>query len=106
MTKPKNSYAELVSQAQVMAAGLKANLNEIKKRGIDEDFVAELEKNRSEAIALNDEQERLKAELKQKTETLNGKIDAINTKMSEAKKLVKLTFPQSQWIEFGIADKR
>lgn len=106
MTKPKNSYAELVSQAQVMAAGLKANLNEIKKRGIDEDFVAELEKNRSEAIALNDEQERLKAELKQKTETLNSKIDAINTKMSEAKKLVKLTFPQSQWIEFGITDKK
>lgn len=106
MAKLKNSYAEVISQAQVMSTGLKTNQKEIEKRGINEAFVTELETIRTEAIALNDEQERLKAELKLKTEALNEKMTVINAKLSEAKKLIKITFPQSQWVEFGITDKK
>ncbi len=106
MSKTKKNYAEVISQAQVMATGLKNNQAEIAKRGIGADFVTELEQIRIEAIALNDEQERLKAELKLKTEALNAKMDIIHTKLSEARKVVKLSIPQSQWLEFGIGDKR
>ena len=106
MSKTKKNYAEVISQAQVMATGLKTNQTEVAKRGIGADFVAELEKARTEAIALNDEQERLKAELKLKTEALNAKMDIIYTKLSEARKVVKLSIPQAQWLEFGISDKQ
>ena len=64
MSNLKRTYAEIISQAQVMATGLKANQAEVARRGIDTGFVTELEKTRLEAIALNDEQEKLKSALK------------------------------------------
>jgi len=53
-----------------------------------------------------EEQEKLKADLKSKTESLNALLDSLAGKYSEARKLVKLEIPQSQWKEFGINDKR
>lgn len=106
MAKLKMSYAEMISQSQVMATGLKSKADEVAKRGIAPEFVTEMERLRSEAITLNDEQERLKAELKTKTEALNAKLEALSAKLSESKKVVKLAIPQSGWLEFGITDKR
>lgn len=106
MSNLKRTYAEIISQAQVMATGLKANQAEVARKGIDTGFVTELEKTRLEAIALNDEQEKFKSALKIKTEELNAKMDIISAKLSEAKKVVKLSIPKAQWLEFGIGDKR
>jgi hypothetical protein len=68
-------------------------------------FVTEMESIRTEA-KINDEQEKLKADLKSKTDALNAKMEELTQKYSEAKKVVKLEFPQTQWMEFGISDKR
>ncbi len=65
-----------------------------------------MESIRAEAKKLNDEQEKLKADLKSKTDALNAKMEELTQKYSEAKKVVKLEFPQTQWMEFGISDKR
>lgn len=106
MAKSKVSYAEMISRTQVMVTALKANAEQVAKRGIDEPFVTEMEQFRQEAKTLNDEQEKLKADLKTKTDVLNTKMEALTKKYSEAKKVVKLDFPQTQWKEFGIEDKR
>lgn len=106
MSNSKKSFGEVISQVQVMSAGLKNNAEEVSKRGISTEFVTALEKERAEAIALNDEQEKAKAELKVKTDALNAKMNSIEAKMSEAKKVVKLALPKAQWIEFGISDKK
>ncbi|CEN46737.1 hypothetical protein CCAN11_1170002 [Capnocytophaga canimorsus] len=55
-----------------------------------------LERTRTEAIDLNDEQERLKAELKTKTEELDGKMKALTAMLSEAKKIVKNSYATSR----------
>lgn len=89
-----------------MSTGLKNQSEAVAKRGIDTDFITQLEKEREAAIALNDEQERLKAELKAKTEALDAKVKSISVLLSEAKKVVKLAIPQAGWKEFGIQDKR
>lgn len=106
MAKLKLSYAEIISQSEVMASGLKSKATEVAKRGLEPAFVSEMEKLRTEAIALNNEQEKLKAELKSKTEALNAKMELLSAKLSESKKVVKLAIPQTGWLEFGITDKR
>lgn len=105
-SRPKISYAELIAKAQVMVAGLKNNAPEVQKRGVDTDFTTLLEKQCEEAIALNNEQERLKAELKAKTEEFVTKLNAINEQMREAVKVTKLAIPQAKWREFGIESSR
>ncbi|MGP2571377.1 hypothetical protein ACT4R9_00255 [Ornithobacterium rhinotracheale] len=105
-TKPIKSFAEEVSAAQVMHTALKANATQVEKRGIDTAFTEKLAKLRNEAIALNDQQEKLKADLKAKTDELNAKMTELRDLYREAKKIVKLDFAQAQWKEFGIEDKR
>lgn len=105
-TKLTKSYAETISRAQVMATGLKNQAAEVAKRGIDAEFVSILEKARTDAITLNDEQERLKAELKIKTEQLKNTMKQLSKTLSEAKKIVKIAIPQAGWREFGIEDKK
>lgn len=106
MANPKKSFAEIISQTQVMISGLKNKATEVAKRGIDSTFTTEMEELRKEVIEENDKQERLKAELKTQTERLDAKIKLLNEKQREAKKVVKLTIPPSGWLEFGIEDKK
>lgn len=100
------SYAELLSSAQVMVTGLRSNATEINRRGMDDVFVNKIESDRTEAATLNDQQETLKAELKSKSAALDAKLAELEKGISEAKKVVKLAFPQDQWRQFGIEDKR
>lgn len=104
MSKP--TYSEQLSNAQVMVAGLRANAAQLARRGLDAAFIDSIDANRTDAALLNDQQEKLKADLKSKTAELEAKMNEMDVKMSEAKKIVKMDIPQSQWKEFGIVDKR
>lgn len=42
-TRPSKSLAEMTQNAELMLAGLKANPNEVAKRGIDIVFISEME---------------------------------------------------------------
>jgi hypothetical protein len=85
MGKLKNSYAELISSSQIMIEALKKNEEKLSKRGIDETFINEMKEVFNGIQQLNEEQEKLKADLKSKTEALNKRIDDLWKKYSEAK---------------------
>ena len=104
MSKP--TYAEQISGAQVMVAGLRSNAGQVNRRGIDDQFINKLDSDRITAATLNDQQEKLKADLKLKTAELDAKMAEMDKAVTEAKKIVKLDFPQDQWRQFGIEDKR
>jgi len=100
------SFAAIVNDAQVMSAGMQNNATEAATRGWTIEKTGKLTTTRLETSSLNDEQERLKAELKMKTAELDAKMAELKAMMNEAKKVVKLGFPQAQWKEFGVTDKR
>lgn len=101
----KKSYSESISQAKVMIDGLTGNTGNLPK-GMDEAFIKNLTDSRTKVVSLNSEQEKLKADLKAKTAELDAEIANMMKLYSEAKKRVKMDFPQEQWKEFGINDKR
>jgi hypothetical protein len=105
-SKQKRTFAEIVNKSRLMIAGLRNNAAEVNRRGIDASFITEYENELQELEKLDAEQERLKAELKMKTEAALTKRKQVESKLSEAKKVVKLSLPQAQWVEFGMEDKR
>ena len=105
-SKQKRTFAEIVNKSRLMIAGLRNNSPEVTKRGIDPSFVSQYESELQELERLDAEQERLKAELKLKTEETLAKRKQVENKLSEAKKVVKLSLPQAKWVEFGMEDKR
>lgn len=100
------SLGETLSGAHVLVAGLKANLDKLKRRGLDEAFVGSIEDLNKNLATLNAEQEALKSRLKEKTAQLDGALSELKTKTSEARKVVKLELGQASWREFGITDAR
>jgi hypothetical protein len=58
------------------------------------------------ALSLDNEQESLKAKLKEKTAALDGEVDKMQKMRGEVKKIVKIEIPQESWRGFGIGDKR
>ncbi|MFH2049176.1 MAG: hypothetical protein ABIJ12_06995 [bacterium] len=101
----KTSFAEIINSSRVMLTGLQANTEAVGKRGIDAEFITNLQNAINASDMLNSEQETLKASLKAKTAELDTKIAGLKNLMSEAKKVVKLAIDKVRWLEFGISDK-
>ncbi len=102
----KTDFAAKMNNTKLMVSGLTSYSEQLKRRGIDEEFINELKLLSNEIEILNNEQEHIKSELKAKTLDLRNKLKQMNKKYSEAKKLVKIEIPQIQWLSFGINDKR
>ena len=100
------SFAQTMNNAKLMLAGLKQNPERLAKRGLHSDFVAKYETAFDEAQTLDNEQEKLKAEQKSKTDALKQRLTDLGALHSEARKIVKIEMPNATWKEFGIGDKR
>lgn len=106
LARPSKSIAEITHKSELMTKGLKANSAEVAKRGLTSEFITKMETAIQEMKERNAAQEKTKALLKMQTEAFNEKVNEVSKLLSEAKKVVKLSHPQAQWIEFGMEDKR
>ena len=93
-------YAIRITATKVMIDALRRNDGKITK--IDNTFVDEMEALRAEVEKLNGEQEKLKADLKAKTEAFVSKMKELDQKYAFAKKRIKVDVPQVSWKEFGV----
>ncbi|MFK8298562.1 membrane-binding protein [Capnocytophaga cynodegmi] len=101
----RKSYAENIKFVKLMIDGLRNHKDNL-PAGIDEAFIDELEALKNKVETLNSEQEKLKADLKSKTEEFDKQLKLLTDKQSVARKRAKMDYQQSQWREFGIEDKR
>ncbi|MDE7391771.1 MAG: hypothetical protein K2M90_04820 [Treponemataceae bacterium] len=100
------TFAQKLSDARLMAAGIRAHGDELKGVSLGEEQAAAIEAAVAALAELDTKQEKLKAELKTCTAELEAKSKALGDTVLDAKKRVKLSIAQSGWQEFGITDKR
>ncbi len=101
------SFSELKTKATVLSSNMKLNVEKISRYGIElPAFTNEMDADLLQADVLNNEQERLKSELKAKTEELNALMLKLEKNYALGKKVVKLAEPQANWVAYGITDKK
>ena len=101
------SFSELKTKATVLSTNMKLNVEKISRYGIElPAFTNEMDADLLQADVLNNEQERLKSELKAKTEELNALMLKLEKNYALGKKVVKLAEPQTSWVAYGITDKK
>ncbi len=100
------SYKDYLDEARLMLNGVKLNTERMATRGITDEKVTLLSNLYNKAHTEDEEQETLKAQLKDKTGSLDETIGELKKVVSEFRKLVKIEMPQNLWREFGIEDKR
>ena len=113
INNPKNKkfmakiYAEQVKKAQILVAGLKANLDLVKTRcDITMEQVQALEEAANEAARMNAEVESLREVVSRKATLANRKLEEMKHNMMNAIRKIKYAYIPSKWIELGVLDKR
>ena len=100
-------YAEQVTKAQTLVAGLKANFDLVKSRcDITMEQVKALEEKAAEVARMNAELEALREEVRLKASIANLKLIEMKDTMMNAKRQIKSSFDPIKWIELGVLDKR
>lgn len=95
-----------MDKAKVLLAGLRKNYEQIKDRGISLEELSMLESAIGEGEKLNKEVERLRSETNEMSTRANRELITVKDKSREFKRIVKQHIDISQWVDFGVMDKR
>ena len=86
--------------------GLRANLQEVADRGIDEASISGMEETLTVLAQANQECDELRSLLAQKVKNMNTVLAKAKSQFADTKKTIKGYYPQEEWNRFGIPDKR
>ena len=95
-----------VEKARKLLEGLHANQAKIAAKGISLNNLDELGADADKVIAASEKCEALRAECSAQVKVTNNLLDELKAKYNEYRNIVRNNFPQEQWIEFGLQDKR
>lgn len=101
----KRSFAEIITSAQLLVKTL-TERGENLPVGVTAQMRDKLNTAYQKAAEVNVEQEKLKAQLKEKTAELEKHIAETEEVYAFLKKYIKMGEPQERWREFGFEDKR
>lgn len=101
----RKTFVEKLAETKLLISGLKGRKNNL-PTGISEQQLTETEAQHQKVETLNQEQEKLKADLKVKTAELNAEMKKLEGQTATIRKYTKLGTKPEEWREFGIEDKR
>lgn len=95
-----------IEKSRNLISGLRKHLDSGVGGGITPSEINEMEAKLKELAAINEECDRLRAELSPKVKEMNRMLEEVKTVYSSEKKTLKGYYPQEKWQEYGIPDKR
>ncbi|GET45791.1 membrane-binding protein [Capnocytophaga felis] len=101
----RKSFAETIASAQLLVKSLIERGDNLPV-GVTAEMRDKLEAAYKKAVDANVEQEKLKAQLKEKTAEVDKHITETEEVYALLKKYLKIAEPQERWREFGFEDKR
>jgi hypothetical protein len=101
-----NSFANLLKKGTNMASGIGTHLEVLNPRGVNEETAQRLSKLVEDSSQLDNDQEILKGQLKEKTASLRESTKELRELLSQCTLIIKAVVPQERWVDFGISAKR
>jgi len=95
-----------LEKSRNLVAGLRKHLSTGIGGGVTPTEINEMEQNLADLAVANEECDKLRAELSCKVKNMNQLFTAAKTAYLEHKRTIKNCYPQEQWINFGVPDKR
>ncbi len=95
-----------IEKSRGLVEGLRKHLRQGVGGGVTDEEIVKMEEALSELESANEECDRLRAELSPKVKHMNEVLNTVKTAYAEKKKTLKGYYPQEQWAEYGVPDKR
>ncbi|MDR1883517.1 MAG: hypothetical protein LBR26_12170 [Prevotella sp.] len=97
---------EQVRKMEILISGLRSNKDVVKNWGISESLISELDVEKIELDKDNQELERLKTEIREKSRAATKRMVNLKKKYTVVKKVIKRDAEPIKWGQFGIMDRR
>ena len=94
-----------VEKSRKLVEGLRKHLGQ-GASGVTDLEIKGMIANLEELVRANEECERLRAELAPKVQHMNEVLAHVKVAYADKKKMLKLCYPQEQWADYGVPDKR
>ncbi len=99
------TYSDKIEKANMLVAGAKAHLSELKSY-ISAGDLDKLQKLSDETSELNNQLDALREKITQISKVSNPKLQELNTLLMTLKRAVKMNTDPTTWEKYGIPDKR
>ncbi len=98
--------ATQIKKSRDLIDGFRKNINLLRSKGISEQVLDRMTQAVNSLAEADHECDEIRAEYKKKSTKTREILTEVKQTFVEKKKLVKLNYPQDEWIKFGIVDKR
>ena len=95
-----------IEKSQGLIGGLRKHLRQGVGGGVNEQEIDQMELTLGQLRAANQECDRLREELAPKVKHMNELLATVKGAYAEKKKTLKGYYPQEQWADYGVPDKR
>lgn len=95
-----------IDKANVLIAGLRKHLDEVKQLGISTDAINKMEEAGKSLKQKDEEMDALRRQSTLKARENRELLADLKSQMLEIRKTIKGNFPQTDWIKYGVQDKR
>ena len=95
-----------IDKADVLVAGLRKHLGEVKQLGINADTINKLEEASKVLRQKDEEVDALRRQANLKGHENRDLLADLKAQMLALRKAIKGRYPQTEWINYGVQDKR
>ena len=95
-----------IEKSRVLIEGLSKNIETLPDKGIVSDELQAMTADLERLKVANDECDKIREELSQKVKNMNAILSGVKEAFAEKKRIIKVNYPQEQWIRYGVQDKR
>lgn len=95
-----------IEKSRVLIEGLSKNIETLRDKGIVSDELQAMTADLERLKVANDECDKIREELSQKVKDMNAILSGVKEAFAEKKRIIKMNYPQEQWIRYGVQDKR
>lgn len=95
-----------IEKSRALIEGLSKNIETLRDKCIVSDELQAMTADLERLKVANDECDKIREELSQKVKNMNAILSGVKEAFAEKKRIIKVNYPQEQWIRYGVQDKR
>ena len=95
-----------IEKSHMLVEGLRKHLKSGKGGGVTNEEINRMEEDLKTLETVNAEVDRIREELSPKVKRMNDVLAQVKSVYADKKKSLKGYYPQEQWADYGIPDKR
>ena len=95
-----------IEKSRVLIEGLGKNIETLRDKGIASEELQAMAADLERLKLSNDECDKIREELSRKVKAMNDILTTVKEAFAEKKRIIKINYPQEQWIQYGVQDKR